>query len=145
MTHHGTVLVVEDDRPLQDALVSTLETAGFHVLAAGDGGEALKVLNDNAVDLIVSDVQMQPVDGRELLRRLQQRPSAQTPPLQSLPTLHVAPRAHGPHEPPQSASVSIPFFTPSLHRLQAPLLHVPIPPSHVCELSGMYMHAPISQ
>jgi two-component system response regulator FlrC len=75
MSHHTTVLVVEDDRPLQDALVSTLETAGFNVLAAGDGGEALKVLGDNSVDLIVSDVQMQPVDGRELLRRLQQRPS----------------------------------------------------------------------
>ena len=73
---HATVLVVEDDRPLQDALVSTLETAGFNVLAAADGGEALKVLNDTAVDLIVSDVQMQPIDGRELLRRLQQRPSA---------------------------------------------------------------------
>ena len=76
MTNHATVLVVEDDRPLQDALVSTLETAGFTVLAASDGGEALKVLNDTAVDLIVSDVQMQPVDGRELLRRLQQRPSS---------------------------------------------------------------------
>ena len=76
MSDHATVLVVEDDRPLQDALVSTLETAGFNVLAACDGGEALKVLNDTAVDLIVSDVQMQPIDGRELLRRLQQRPSA---------------------------------------------------------------------
>ncbi|MEO8466675.1 MAG: sigma-54 dependent transcriptional regulator [Gammaproteobacteria bacterium] len=76
MSNPATVLVVEDDRPLQDALVSTLETAGFNVLAAADGGEALKVLNDTAVDLIVSDVQMQPIDGRELLRRLQQRPSA---------------------------------------------------------------------
>ena len=76
MSNHATILVVEDDRPLQDALVTTLETAGFNVLAAADGGEALKVLNDSAVDLIVSDVQMQPVDGRELLRRLQQRPSS---------------------------------------------------------------------
>jgi len=76
MSNQATVLVVEDDRPLQDALVTTLETAGFHVLAASDGGEALKLLNDTAVDLIVSDVQMQPVDGRELLRRLQQRASA---------------------------------------------------------------------
>ncbi len=69
----GTILVVEDDRPLQDALVTTLEAAGFNVLAAGDGGEALKVLSATSVDLIVSDVEMQPVDGRELLRRLQQR------------------------------------------------------------------------
>jgi two-component system response regulator FlrC len=72
----GTILVVEDDRPLQDALVTTLEAAGFNVLAAGDGGEALKVLSATSVDLIVSDVEMQPVDGRELLRRLQQRDAA---------------------------------------------------------------------
>jgi two-component system response regulator FlrC len=71
----ATVLVVEDDRPLQDALVTTLEAAGFKVLAAGDGGEALEMLGRTAVDLVVSDVEMRPVDGRELLRRLQQRPS----------------------------------------------------------------------
>jgi two-component system response regulator FlrC len=72
----GTILVVEDDRPLQDALVTTLQAAGFNVLAAGDGGEALKVLSATSVDLIVSDVEMRPVDGRELLRRLQQREGA---------------------------------------------------------------------
>jgi two-component system, response regulator FlrC len=68
----ATILVVEDDRPLQEAIVLTLETAGFNVLAASDGGEALKLLERSAVDLIVSDVQMQPVDGRELLRKLRQ-------------------------------------------------------------------------
>jgi two-component system response regulator FlrC len=72
----GTILVVEDDRPLQDALVTTLEAAGFDVLAASDGGEALQLLGTTSVDLIVSDVEMQPVDGRELLRRLQQRDAA---------------------------------------------------------------------
>jgi two-component system response regulator FlrC len=73
MSASGTILVVEDDRPLQDALVTTLEAAGFNVLAASDGGEALKVLGATSVDLIVSDVQMQPMDGRELLKRLRQR------------------------------------------------------------------------
>jgi two-component system response regulator FlrC len=68
----ATILVVEDDRPLQEAIVITLEAAGFNVLAAGDGGDALKVLERSAVDLIVSDVQMQPVDGCELLRKLRQ-------------------------------------------------------------------------
>jgi two-component system response regulator FlrC len=76
MTQAHTILVVEDDRPLQDALVTTLEGAGYNVLAASDGGEALKVVASAAVDLVVTDVQMQPVDGRELLRRLQeQRPT----------------------------------------------------------------------
>ena len=66
----STVLVVEDDQPLKEALVSTLETAGFDVLSAGDGGEALAIVDGARVDLVVTDVQMQPVDGRELLRRL---------------------------------------------------------------------------
>jgi two-component system response regulator FlrC len=68
----NTVLVVEDDRPLQLALVSTLQTAGFDVLAAVDGGEALRIVDRSPVDLVVTDVQMSPVDGRELLRRLKQ-------------------------------------------------------------------------
>ena len=76
MSEPATILVVEDDRPLQDALVSTLATAGYKVLAASDGGEALRVLADSAVDLVVSDVQMQPVDGAELLRRLRQKQAA---------------------------------------------------------------------
>jgi len=76
MSEPATILVVEDDRPLQDALVSTLATAGYKVLAASDGGEALKLLADSAVDLVVSDVQMQPVGGAELLKRLRQKTSA---------------------------------------------------------------------
>jgi two-component system response regulator FlrC len=73
MTAPATILVVEDDRHLREALVSTLECAGFAVLAAAEGGEALQVLQRSSVDLVVSDVQMQPVDGCELLRRVQQR------------------------------------------------------------------------
>jgi two-component system response regulator FlrC len=72
MRNH-TVLVVEDDRHLQEALVSTLETAGFAVLSASDGGEALRILDESTVDLVVTDVQMKPVDGRELLRQLKHK------------------------------------------------------------------------
>jgi two-component system, response regulator FlrC len=66
----NTVLVVEDDRALQQALVDTLQTAGFDVLSAADGGEALLTIERASVDLVVTDVEMSPVDGRELLRRL---------------------------------------------------------------------------
>lgn len=69
-TADGTVLIVEDDKLLQKALVGTLEDEGYRVLAAGDGGEALEILDDSAVDLVVTDVQMAPVDGHELLRRV---------------------------------------------------------------------------
>ncbi len=69
-TADGTVLIVEDDELLQKALVGTLEDEGYRVLAAGDGSEALEILDDSAVDLVVTDVQMAPVDGHELLRRV---------------------------------------------------------------------------
>ena len=64
----ATVLVVEDDRPLQEALVATLESAGYGVVSAGDGEEALTLLEDWDVDLVLSDVQMRPMNGRRLLR-----------------------------------------------------------------------------
>ena len=66
----STVLIVEDDLPLKEALVSTLEDAGYGVLAAGDGGEALEIIGRSPVDLVITDIQMQPVDGHELLRQL---------------------------------------------------------------------------
>jgi len=66
----NTVLIVEDDQPLKEALVSTLEDAGYGVLAAGDGGEALRIIGRSPVDLVISDIQMQPMDGHELLRQL---------------------------------------------------------------------------
>ena len=66
----NTVLIVEDDQPLKEALVSTLEGAGYGVLAAGDGGEAMEIIGRSPVDLVITDIQMQPVDGHELLRQL---------------------------------------------------------------------------
>ena len=68
-----TVMIVEDDRPLQDAMSATLTGAGFSVIAAGDGGEALKLLEDTPVDLIITDVQMKPVDGHGLLEAVSER------------------------------------------------------------------------
>jgi len=46
---------------------------------------------------------------------VQQAPPAQTPPVQSEPWLHVLPSGQWGHDPPQSRSVSMPFFTPSVH------------------------------
>jgi two-component system response regulator FlrC len=64
------ILVVEDDAALREALTDTLELAGQSVLAAPDGEAALAVLGREAVDMILSDVQMPGMDGHELLRRV---------------------------------------------------------------------------
>jgi len=68
------VLIVEDDRALREALCETLDIAGCSILAAENGEQALYLLaGDGAVGLVISDVQMQPVDGFELLREVRRR------------------------------------------------------------------------
>ncbi len=65
------ILIVEDDQPLRQALTDTLGIAGYEVLAAGDGEKALQKLQKHEeISLVISDVQMQPMDGYALLNTL---------------------------------------------------------------------------
>lgn len=64
------VLVVEDDLALREALADTLETAGHSVITAADGSEALALLERSSVGVMVSDMQMAPMDGHQLLRKV---------------------------------------------------------------------------
>ncbi len=67
------ILVVEDDAALREALEETLQDAGYTVRVAGDGAEAMVAIEQSAPSLVVSDVQMSPVDGLELLASLRER------------------------------------------------------------------------
>ncbi len=67
------VLVAEDDPALRDALADTLRFAGFRVTAVADGGAALAVLEREPPGLLLTDVQMAPIDGHELLLRARAR------------------------------------------------------------------------
>ena len=70
------VLVVDDGVTTRDMLRSALTAAGYEVLTAGDGEEALQVLSRaGPVDLIITDVQMPRVDGIALTRRLRSDPT----------------------------------------------------------------------
>ncbi|AMC37049.1 sigma-54-dependent transcriptional regulator [Janthinobacterium sp. B9-8] len=64
------ILIVEDDDSLREALADTLELGGYAVLVAEEGGDALSVLEKNRVGLVLSDVQMQPMDGETLLQEI---------------------------------------------------------------------------
>jgi len=65
-----SVLVVEDDIDLREALCDTLALADFNVLQAQSGEEALPLLQQHNVDMLVSDVNMPGIDGHELLKRV---------------------------------------------------------------------------
>ncbi|MEJ2404313.1 MAG: sigma-54 dependent transcriptional regulator [Candidatus Thiodiazotropha sp.] len=67
---HATVLIVEDDPALREALSDTLELSGYPVRTAEDGQNALQVMQQETIGMVVSDVQMQPMDGHELLREI---------------------------------------------------------------------------
>ena len=73
-----TVLVVDDDDAVRSIIARELEQAGFHVLTAGDGEEALTVLKQSGmeVQLVVCDLLMPQLDGYELGRRLAALPNA---------------------------------------------------------------------
>jgi two-component system response regulator FlrC len=64
------ILVVEDDPDLREALVDTLELAGYQVIEADCGESAIVRLSESSFDLIVSDVNMPGIDGHELLRHV---------------------------------------------------------------------------
>lgn len=64
------VLIVEDDHDLLEAICATMRLAGYKTLAASDGETALKILQIHQVGMVVSDVQMKPMDGIVLLNKI---------------------------------------------------------------------------
>jgi two-component system, cell cycle sensor histidine kinase and response regulator CckA len=67
-----TVLVVDDEEPVRSSTRRALERAGYTVIPAADGADALRLFteHDGAVDLVVTDVVMPGLGGRELVGRL---------------------------------------------------------------------------
>ena len=67
------ILIVDDDQSLREFLEIFLSKDGFRVVTAGDGEEALKILEDLPVDLVLADIRMPKLDGLEFLRLLRQK------------------------------------------------------------------------
>jgi DNA-binding response OmpR family regulator len=65
-----TVLLVEDDPALLDMLGRTLERAGFAVITAVHGIDALAKMRSRRADVVVTDIMMPEMDGFELIRSL---------------------------------------------------------------------------
>jgi DNA-binding response OmpR family regulator len=72
MSAKPRILLVDDEPAITDNLAPFLERAGFTVAIAADGEAALRQADDFGPDLIVLDVLMPKLDGREALRRLRQ-------------------------------------------------------------------------
>ena len=64
------VLVADDDRDILDLLAFRLGRAGYEVVSASDGEEALRLAVERKPDLAVLDVMMPKLDGYEVTRRM---------------------------------------------------------------------------
>ena len=75
LTGEGTILLVEDEEGLRALNARGLASRGYTVLEAGNGVEAIDVLEKSGkpVDLVVSDVVMPEMDGPTLARELRSR------------------------------------------------------------------------
>ncbi len=64
---HEYILMVEDDDRTRMALVDMLARAGYHVVPACDGAQALDLLKEHSFDVVVTDIRLGDVDGIEVL------------------------------------------------------------------------------
>jgi two-component system chemotaxis response regulator CheY len=65
-----TVMIVDDSASMRQLVSFTLEDAGFQVVSAEHGKEALGKAGDGPVDMVVTDLNMPEMDGLELIREL---------------------------------------------------------------------------
>ena len=72
-TDRARCLVVDDEPRLRQVLVHLMQNDGFTCREAGNGAEALEILQREAIPLVLSDLRMPRVDGIELLRQTRMR------------------------------------------------------------------------
>lgn len=77
----ATILVVDDEEPIQELLRFNLEKEGYFVRVAKDGQEALQHVENDQPDLIVLDLMLPGMDGLEVCRKLRANPKFQQIPI----------------------------------------------------------------
>lgn len=73
-TTRATILLVEDDRSIRRYLEVILQRAGYSVIVAADGLEAMKAALSSTIDAVVTDAIMPHLNGYELCRFLRRHP-----------------------------------------------------------------------
>jgi CheY-like chemotaxis protein len=69
MNDHAVVLVVDDNAPIVQTLIDILELKGYTVFSAHSGSEALEILQNQGVNILLTDVIMPDMDGVSLYRQ----------------------------------------------------------------------------
>lgn len=67
------ILVVEDEEPVQEAIVAALEASGFEVMTASDGEEGLERIRSESPDLIVLDLMLPKIGGMDVCTAIREQ------------------------------------------------------------------------
>lgn len=70
-----TILTAEDSSSLRQLMSHTLQSAGYDVIEADDGQEALERLDASQVGMLITDLNMPRLDGIDLIREVRRNPS----------------------------------------------------------------------
>ncbi|MDH3357402.1 MAG: response regulator [Desulfobacteraceae bacterium] len=68
-----TILLVDDEADLREVLDISLSDTGYNVLTAENSTQALDLLNDNDIPVVITDIKMPGIDGIELLRKIKSK------------------------------------------------------------------------
>lgn len=86
-----TIMVVDDSAFIVDVFVTMLERGGYKTIATYGGQECLDVLKTERPDLILLDIMMEPMDGRETLERIKTNPDTKEIPVMMLTAKQLTP------------------------------------------------------
>ena len=82
----ASILAVDDSPSMRQMVSYTLDSAGYEVVTAADGVEALRIAETTSINLVLTDVNMPRMDGITLVRQLRQLPAYQFKPILILTT-----------------------------------------------------------
>ncbi|MFQ3574429.1 MAG: response regulator [Thermodesulfovibrionales bacterium] len=81
-----TIMIIDDSATLRQVVVVTLKKAGYDVIEATDGKDALSKLTGQKINLIICDVNMPNMDGITFLKELKNKPAYKFTPVIMLTT-----------------------------------------------------------
>ena len=65
-----TILTIDDEENIRNGLADNFELEGYNVKAAGSGKEGLKIIENESIDLVITDLKMDGMSGQEVVRQV---------------------------------------------------------------------------